>query len=81
MPDNNNRTTNEWLQTIHSENERAHFEILARLEGKVDQEACNRREDRLTKLEDKHSNLALKVAGIAGGISTVIGLAGWIIGG
>ena len=81
MAENGNRTIHEWLRHIDETNSRDHRAIIEKLDNKVDQERCDRREDRLEALEDKHQNLAVKVAGIAGGISIVIGIAGWIFGG
>ena len=71
MPDENgNRTIHEWMRHIDGKLDRIHD----KLDDKTDKEEH-------AKLEKRVDNLALKVAGIAGGISVLISLAGWLVSG
>ena len=68
----------EWFRHLDSKLDKA-------LDKKSDKEDCakdtQRHETRIDRLDDKHSHLAVKVAGIAGGISLLVGIAGWVFGG
>lgn len=77
MPDSNgNRTIHEWLRHIDGKLDH----IRDKLDAKTDKGDHDRLENRVDGIDQKHHNLSIKVAGIAGGISLVIILAGWLIG-
>ena len=52
--------------------------IENKFDHKTDKEDHRTLTGRVEGLETKHQNLAVKVAGIAGGISTVLTLLGWL---
>lgn len=62
---NGQRTTHDWLQIIHQENETAHRALAEKLDTKADKDDLQRVGERVTRVEDKTNNLTVKVGSIA----------------
>ena len=78
MPESNGnghaRTINDWLLQIDTKLDN----IQTKLDAKADKDVLLRQEDKLEKLEEKHSKLAIRVGATAATVSLIITLAGWI---
>jgi len=79
--DNNNRTTNEWLRVIHTENEKSHRFLAEQLSKKADKEDIDKLEDRVDRVETKAHNQAIKLTSIATTVALMVtGAVLWVKG-